>query len=60
MARDVCVLYGREHSENSLNPDLRNNASCGFVLWGLVVVIVILILWIVAYVIMGLLGRPKM
>lgn len=51
---DVCVLY----ADNNLNPG--NNASCGFTLWGLVTIIVVLLVWMVFHVIMALIGRPKM
>lgn len=56
----VCVLYGDKGTDIMYNPILSNNASCGFTLWGLVTVIIVLIIWIVFHVIMGLIGRPKM
>ena len=61
-ATEVCVLYGRDDSRDSLsrNPMLSNNASCGFILWGLATSIFVALVWIASQVIMGLLGRPRM
>lgn len=53
----VCVLYGKHQSVNS--PGLTNNASCGFVFWGVVTIIVVMLVWMVLHIIMALIGRPK-
>ena len=54
----VCVLYGSD-SIDSFNPSLGNNASCGFVFWGVVTMILVMVVWMVVYVMMAILGRPR-
>ena len=54
----VCVLYGG--SSDGMNPSLGNSASCGFTLWGLVSVIIVLVVWTIFHIIMAIMGRPKM
>jgi len=53
----VCVLYGTPSS--GVNPALTNNASCGFVLWGIASTIIALVIWIIYYIIMAAVGCPK-
>ena len=55
----VCVLYGLDREDNAINVRLTNNASCGFVLWGLVTIVLVLVVWIGVHVVLALLGKPK-
>ena len=55
----VCVLYGKEEPVNNIRPGLTNNASCGFVFWGVVTIILVMLVWMVLHIFMALLGRPK-
>jgi len=50
---DVCVLYGEDNT-------VKKNASCGFTLWAMTTVVLVLLIWAVFHIIMALLGRPKM
>ena len=55
----VCVLYGTE-STGLANIALPTSASaCGFVLWGNVTIILLLLVWLVIQVVMAIIGRPK-
>jgi hypothetical protein len=56
----VCVLYGTEPEQNdAFNVRLTNNASCGFTLWGLVTIVLVLVVWIALHVVLALIGKPK-
>ena len=58
----VCVLYGRESDgANGANVELPTSAAaCGFVLWGVVTIILVLLMWIVVQVVMAGVGKPRM
>ncbi len=54
---EVCVLYGTASPKG--NPFLSNNAACGFVLWAIISIIIVLIVWTVYFIILAAIGLPK-
>ena len=57
----VCVLYGEEMSVgDKFNVALDNDASCGFVIFGILIVVIVLLVFMVAYVFLGIAGKPRM
>lgn len=55
----VCVIYG-SISTDGRNPTLTNAPLCSVVLLGLCLVLLALIAWIIAHIVMNILGRPQM
>ena len=53
----VCVLYGTISS--NINPMLTYNASCGFALWALISIVIVLLTWTIYYGVLAVMGRPK-
>ena len=56
----VCVLYGGDSDlPSTMNPSLDNNASCGFVFWGAVTIVVVFLAWMIMSVLCAIIGRPR-
>ena len=57
----VCTLYGEGMGvDDKFNVALSDNASCGFVFFGIMAVIIVLLILIAIHVIMAIVGKPKM
>ncbi len=59
-AATVCVLYGTTPGEGANIALPASAAACGFVLWAIITIILVLLMWIVVQVVMAIIGKPKM